>query len=71
MLVLMAVLPTCVSVVGLCSRIVGDLNWSIAIVRCVQSELRNRGSVYDLNRSIVRSFSGAVLLSESWFVFQS
>ena len=42
---------------------------------CVAGSLRPElGScclgVCDLNWSIVRSFSGAVLLSESWFIFQ-
>ena len=55
--------------VGLCSRIVWDLNWSIAIVWCTRSVLVDRGSVYDLNWSIVISFSGAILLVEICFVF--
>ena len=42
---------------------------------CVASSVtwigRSRLGLYDLKWSIVRSFSGAVLLSKSWFVFQS
>ena len=52
--------------VGLCSRIVGDLNWSIAIVRKVRPEPgRSRLSLYDLIWSSMRSVRGAILLSES------
>ena len=55
---------------GLCSRIVGDLNWSIAIVCKVRPESgRSRLGLYNLNWSIVRSFTGAILLSESGFCF--
>ena len=49
-----------------------NLNWSIALVCKVRSESgRSRLSLYDLNWLVVRSVSGAILLSESGFVFQS
>ena len=58
--------------VGLCSHILGNLNWSIAIVCKVRpASCPSRLSLYDLNWLVVRSVSGAILLSESDFVFQS
>ena len=55
---------------GLCSHIVGDLNWSIVIVRKMQSESGwSRLGLYNLNWSIERSFSGAIFVSESGLCF--
>ena len=49
----------------------GDLNWSIAIVCLRDLNWVIAVKCYDLNWSIERTFSGAFLLRESWFVFQS
>ena len=40
-----------------CVAVVCDLNWSIAIVYSVQSELGDHGSVYDLNWAIMVVFT--------------
>ena len=60
-----------VSVVGLCSRVVGDLNLVDRDSMQWRPEPgRLQSGLYYLNWSIVRSFSGAISLSESGFVFQ-
>ena len=43
----------------------------VCVAGSLRPELAVAIGVYNLNWLIVRSFSGAALLSESWLVFQS